>query len=203
MDSSSYILPELQLESSMVLLRPLRPSDYEHLLPFALNEPEIWQYSLVSGAGETGLTNYIQFAVDNYDNGMEIPFVVFNKQLNAYAGSTRFYDIQFSQRSLQLGYTWYGKAHRGSGINTHCKFLLLQYAFEKLQMERVEFRADAENTRSIRAMKKIGCVEEGILRSNTYKLDGRRRNSIVLSILKGEWESNVKGLLQERMAEKL
>jgi RimJ/RimL family protein N-acetyltransferase len=93
---------------------------------------------------------------------------------------------------LQLGYTWYGSAFQGTGLNKHCKYLLLNFAFEKMHMERVEFRADNDNKRSIAAMKSIGCMEEGILRSNSIKQDGSRRDSIVLSILKVEWEKTVK-----------
>jgi RimJ/RimL family protein N-acetyltransferase len=77
-------------------------------------------------------------------------------------------------------------------LNKNCKFLLLEFAFETLQMERVEFRADNDNQRSIRAMKSIGCVFEGILRSNMYKANGDRRDSIVLSILKQEWHSTIR-----------
>jgi N-acetyltransferase len=77
-------------------------------------------------------------------------------------------------------------------LNKACKFLLLSFAFEKMGMERVEFRADNLNKRSIAAMKSIGCKEEGVLRSNSVKQDGLRRDSIVLSILKGEWQEGVK-----------
>ncbi len=199
MSTNILLRPDLQLETEMVMLRPLIITDFEYLLPFALSEPEIWQYSLVSGAGENGLKNYIHLALDNYAQEKELPFIVYNKKQNTYAGSTRFYDIQFAQRTLQLGYTWYGKSHQGTGINTHCKFLLLQYAFETMQMDRVEFRADANNARSIKAMKKIGCVEEGILRSNTFKADGNRRDSIVLSILRDEWFANVKEMLKQQI----
>jgi RimJ/RimL family protein N-acetyltransferase len=122
----------------------------------------------------------------------EYPFIVFDKLSNSCAGSTRFYDIQLLQKTLQLGYTWYGKDFQGTGLNKQCKYLLLSFAFEKMGMERVEFRADNNNKRSIAAMKSIGCKEEGVLRSNSVKQDGLRRDSIVLSILKVEWENEVK-----------
>ncbi len=88
---------------------------------------------------------------------------------------------------LQLGYTWYGGAYQGTGLNKHCKYLLLQFIFETMQAERLEFRADNNNARSIAAMKSIGCTVEGVLRSNVVRPDGGRRDSIVLSILKDEW----------------
>ncbi|MCW3087799.1 MAG: acetyltransferase, ribosomal protein N-acetylase, partial [Sediminibacterium sp.] len=122
-----------------------------------------------------------------------------DKRSGEYAGCTRFYDIQLLYKTLQLGYTWYGQKFQGTGLNKHCKYLLLQFAFEEMGMERVEFRADNTNERSIAAMKSIGCIEEGVLRSQMPKAGGGRRDSIVLSILKTEWESGVK----EKLAKKL
>lgn len=187
------------LSTSAVELRPLQETDYELLLPYALNEPELWTYSLVSAAGEAGLKNYLQIALQAKNQLREYPFIVFDKRTQQYAGSTRYYDIQLPLQTLQLGYTWYGKQFQGTGLNTHCKYLLLAHAFEHMGIERVEFRADANNAKSIRAMKKIGCIEEGILRSNTPKLSGGRRDSIVLSILKQEWIERVKPMLEEKL----
>ena len=192
--------PNQILENERVLLRPLQKSDVENLLHFSINEPDIWFYSLVRANGKENLENYIDIALQAKENKTEFPFVVFDKQTNQYAGSTRFYDINFPFKTLQLGYTWYGKDFQGTGLNKNCKYLLLEFAFETLKMERVEFRADAKNAKSIAAMKSIGCKVDGILRSNMPTFDSDvRRDSIVLSILKGEWFGNVK----EQLAGKL
>lgn len=188
------------LENERVLLRPLEESDFGHLLNYALSEPELWKYSLIQAAGEEGLKNYIHLAIEARKAEKEYPFIVFDKQLNSFAGSTRFYDIQLSNKCLQLGYTWYGKQFQGTGLNKNCKFLLLQFAFESMGMERVEFRADNENEKSIAAMKSIGCSVDGVLRSNGLKPDGSRRDSIVLSILKDEWMSDVKIRLTKKLS---
>lgn len=187
------------LENDRVLLRPLAESDYEHLLPFALNEADLWKYSLISPAGEEGMKNYIGTTLQNKAAGIEYPFIVFDKATQQYAGSTRFYDIQLFNKTTQLGYTWYGKAFQRTGLNRNCKQLLLQFAFEEWGVERVELRADAKNAPSINAMKAIGCTVEGILRSNMTIEAGGRRDSIVLSILKDEWFSSVKKLLQQKI----
>jgi len=187
------------LEDDRVVLRPLTITDDEFLLPFALNEPETWQYSHLSAAGVDGLSDYIRVALNARVTGKEYPFIVYDKQTGAYAGSTRFYDIQVQNQALELGYTWYGKDFRGTGLNRHCKFLLLQFAFEELGMERVGFRADARNNRSIAAMKSIGCIVEGILRSTIPLREGGRRDSIFLSILKNEWYGGVKESLKSRL----
>jgi len=190
------------LEDDCVLLRPLAAEDCKNLLLFSLHEPELWKYSLVKVAGEENLKNYINTALAARAAGKEYAFIVFDKRTQEFAGSTRFYDIQRSQKTLQLGYTWYGKKFHGTGLNKHCKYLLLQFAFEQPGMERVEFRADNSNERSIAAMKSIGCVVEGVLRSSTIKADGTRRDSIVLSILKEEWENGVKERLAQRISHK-
>jgi RimJ/RimL family protein N-acetyltransferase len=180
------------LEDERVMLRPLQQGDIEFLLPYAINEPETWSYSIISPAGEKGMKEYIDVTVEQREQKKEYPFIVFDKATNVCAGSTRFYDIQLNNFTTQLGYTWYGKNFRRTGLNRHCKLLLLSYAFETWGMERVEFRADARNENSVNAMKGIGCTVEGILRSNTVIESGGRRNSIILSILKDEWFDHVK-----------
>jgi len=180
------------LENERAALRPITLADSVYLLPFASNEPEIWAFSLVSPAGEKNMATYITNAVNNRAAHKDYSFIVYDKLHYAYAGSTRFYNIDVAAKSLMLGYTWYGKAYQRTGLNRHCKFLLLQYCFESLLVERVEFRADANNHKSIAAMVAIGCVKEGLLRSDSVKADGKRRDSVVLSILKTEWEQTVK-----------
>lgn len=188
---------EYILENSNVRLTPLKNEDYDHLVHFASNEPELWTYSLVQASSPEKLKKYMEIALDGRKNKNAYAFVVFDKRTNQYAGSTRFYDIQMEFATLQLGFTWYGKEFQGTGLNKNCKYLLLEFAFEVLNMERVEFRADNENKRSINAMKSIGCTVEGILRSNTPKPNGERRDSIVLSILKDEWHQSIKQNLKD------
>lgn len=187
------------LENEVALLRPLTQEDFNHLLPFSLHEPHLWKYSLVSAGGEHGLMHYINLAVNARIEKREYPFIVFDKRTNQYAGSTRFYDILTDYKTLQLGYTWYGENFQGTGLNKHCKYLLLSFAFEQAGMERVEFRADNNNERSKAAMKSIGCKIDGVLRNNMPTRDGGRRDSIVLSILKNEWFNEVKENLKRKL----
>jgi N-acetyltransferase len=186
------------LEDDRVFLRPLQLKDLENLVPFALDEPDIWSYSSIIPAGEQGMQEYIEATVAQREAKNEYPFLVFDKVLNSFAGSTRFYDIQLHNQTTQLGYTWYGKRFQRTGLNRHCKLLLLTYAFESWGMERVEFRAHAQNERSIRAMMELGCTVEGVFRSSTPMSSGGRRDTIVLSILREEWFAAVKeGLLRK------
>lgn len=195
-------LKEYILENEVVRLSPLRLQDIENLKDFAIQQPEIWKYSQQPANGLENLENYIRIALRGRDENKVYPFVIFDKRTQQYAGSTRFYDFQQIHSTVQLGYTWYGKEFQGTGFNKQCKFLLLHFAFESLGMERVEFRADVRNERSIAAMKSIGCTVEGVLRNNCACPNGRR-DSIVLSILKNEWFGGIKEkLLAKIEAEK-
>ena len=196
---NSLIPSSIILENDRALIRTLTAADYDFLLPFSLNEPELWYYSLRSGEGGENLALYLKSALEDKEKGNDYPFIIYDKLKDAYAGTTRFYDIQASYKTLQLGYTWYGADFQGTGLNKNCKYLLLQYAFEELGMERVEFRADSENSRSVAAMKSIGCTVEGILRNHMPNAQGGRRNSIILSILKEEWFNIVKAALKAKL----
>ncbi len=186
------------LENDRVKLSPLKSSDYQLLLPFALSEPTLWQYSLQSAAGSDNMRIYIDNALTQKEKQSAYPFLVFDKLKNKIAGSTRFYDYQSTHNTTQLGYTWYGKEFWGTGLNKNCKYLMLSFAFEKLGLDRVEFRADNNNKRSIAAMKSLGCTVEGILRSNCKSRTGRI-DSIVLSILKQEWINEKKEYLSQKI----
>ncbi len=196
---SAFPPAHLVLENERIMLRPLTPEDLTILLPFMDEKPNIWNtFSTVKMTDRDDMVHYLNAAMKERDLQREFPFLVFDKQTKEWAGSTRFYDIQLNNLSTQLGYTWYGKKFQRTGLNRHCKLLLLSYAFETWGLERVEFRADANNARSIEAMKQIGCIVEGILRSNVT-LPDRRRDSIVLSILKNEWFGGVKEKLSAKV----
>ena len=186
---------DIILENERVLLRPLLQEDAVYLSDYVKAEPSLWKYALtpITTAQEFG--QYIATAIESRRLKTAYPFIVFDKLQNKFVGSTRFYDIQLDYSTTQLGYTWYSEKTWGTGLNEHCKFLLLRYAFETIGFERVEFRADNRNKRSIAAMQKIGCTVEGILRNHLPTSDGTRRDSIVLSMLKKEWPTIKEGFL--------
>jgi RimJ/RimL family protein N-acetyltransferase len=186
---------DLILEDERVLMRPLLLSDLAYLSVYVRQEPALWKYALTPIITEQEFEQYLATAVETRELKTAYPFIVFDKLQNKYVGSTRLYDIQLNYRSTQLGYTWYSESTWGTGLNEHCKLLLLQFAFEIIGFERVEFRADNRNKRSIAAMQKIGCTVEGILRNHLPTSDGTRRDSIVLSMLKEEWPTIKAGFL--------
>lgn len=190
-DTRSHLI----LENERVLLRPLVQEDAVLLKSYVQSEPALWIYALTPIHTAQHLEQYIATAIETRNLGTAFPFIVFDKLKNKYVGSTRFYDIQRDFKTTQIGYTWYSATTWGTGLNEHCKFLLLSHAFETIGFERVEFRADYRNKRSIAAMQKIGCTIEGVLRNHLPTSDGTRRDSIVLSMLKNEWPTIKAGFL--------
>jgi RimJ/RimL family protein N-acetyltransferase len=190
---------EIILENERVLLRPLQLSDGSLLSHYVEEEPELWQYSLAAITNTKDLEKYIQSAIEARENKTSYAFIVFDKLLNDYVGCTRFYDIQLNFQTTQIGYTWYSKKCWGTKLNENCKYLLLEFAFDQMGFERVEFRADNNNKRSIAAMQKIGCTVEGVLRNHLPIPNGKRRDSIVLSILKEDWNASLKQALAAQL----
>tara|TARA_R110002049_G_scaffold229592_3_gene401707 strand:+ start:7533 stop:8138 length:606 start_codon:yes stop_codon:yes gene_type:complete len=192
--SENYIL-----EDDFVKLSPLKIEHVEGLLEIS-NEWNVWTYFLEKGNGQENLTNYVLSTLNNRKLKKEFPFVIFDKVKNEYAGTTRLYDYLTDLKSIKLGHTWIGEKFRGTGLNKHCKYLLFEFAFEKLEVERIGFGAHIENKRSIAAMKKIGCKEEGVLRNFIPSLDGKgRAHIILLSITKDEWFNTIKNELQQKL----
>lgn len=174
------------LENDIVKLSLLDLSNYKHLIAVA-QQDKLVQYSPSDIATPEALKNYVQTAVDGYYHKTTIPFIIFDKAKNEYAGCTRFMDIDWNNKVLHIGATWIGQEFQGTELNRNIKFLMLQYAFEILNFEKVEFRIDERNIRSRKAVEKIGATLEGILRKNEYLLDGFKRNTCCYGILYEEW----------------
>lgn len=174
------------LENSRVKLSLIDLSNYEQLLTIA-QEKDLIYYSPSDISTPEKLRDYVKVAVDGYYHKTIIPFIIYDKQHQAYAGSTRFGLINWKNKTLHIGWTWLGHKFHGSGLNTNMKFLMLQYAFETLAFEKVEFRIDARNQKSRRAVEKLGATLEGILRKDTVMNDGFRRSTCCYGILKEEW----------------
>jgi len=194
---------EYILDNDYVLLRPLEVADKELIINYGITEPEIWRYNVNGGDGKEKFEIYFDTAIKLLKEKNHYPFIIFDKRSGQYIGMTRFYEVSNEFSRLDIGYTWYGKNFQGTGINKMCKFLLLEFAFEKLGAIRVGFGANSKNERSINAMKSIGCKVEGILRNYSKDADGNVIDSIKLSILKEEWVGNVKEALKNKIENKL
>lgn len=117
------------LENDVVRLQPLQAADYEKLVEFSINEPDLWSFNANGPDNPENLKKYIDKALSQKEKQLEYPFVVFDKAKNKIAGSTRFYNINLDTKHLEIGFTWYGKEFQGTSLNKNCKFLLLEFAF--------------------------------------------------------------------------
>jgi RimJ/RimL family protein N-acetyltransferase len=182
------------LENNRVKLTLLDLSNYKYLLVIA-QEKDLIFYSPSDISTPEKLREYVQVAVDGYYHKTTIPFIIYDKEKQAYAGSTRFGLINWKHKVLHIGWTWIGHSFQGTRLNANMKFLMLLYAFETLKFEKVEFRIDERNTKSRGAVEKLGATLEGILRKDTLMKDGFRRSTCCYGILKEEWSDIKKRLL--------
>ena len=176
------------LEDERVRLE-LLTSAHAELLSDVASEPKLIQYSPSDIETQKALLEYIQ-SQRGHERKTTIPFAIFDKREQSYAGSTRYMNMDPKNRVLEIGSTWIGKSFQGTGLNKHIKLLMLDHAFDQMGYEKVEFRIDERNTRSRKAVEKLGAVLEGVLRKNVYLLDGYKRNTCCYGILKNEWFIN-------------
>lgn len=187
-------MEHIELIGKTVTLLPLSE---EHLLPLyeAAKPKKIWEWSATKILSFEDAENFIKDGIAARENGLHYPFVVIENTTNQLIGSTSLRSIQFSNRSLEIGSTWYHPAYWRTAVNSECKLLLLQHSFETWLMNRVEFRTDERNIRSQTAIKRLGAVPEGILRKDKVLRNGYIRNTVVFSILMEEW-AGVKNRLE-------
>ncbi|MGY3791230.1 GNAT family N-acetyltransferase [uncultured Aquimarina sp.] len=192
--SKDYIL-----ENDTVRLSPLQKKHVKEL-SVQSNDPDIWTYLLEKGRSFEQLEVYVSQALENRKVSKEYPFIVYDKIQGRSAGTTRLYDYSEQLKIIKLGHTWYGKDFRGTTVNKNSKYLLLEFIFENLEVERVGFGVHEENQVSLSALKSLGCIEEGVLRNFIPSLDGTGRTDIVLlSILKSEWMHSIKPELRKKL----
>lgn len=124
----------------------------------------------------------------------QLPFAIVETLKGKAVGSTRFLNIRAEHRTLEIGWTWLGREWQRTGLNTEVKLLLITHAFERLGCKRVEFKTDARNMRSQRALERIGAVREGVLRKHMIVQAGYSRDSVYFSVIDEDWPS-----VQERL----
>lgn len=176
------------LENDFVRLSPLSMNNFQELQAIAAQE-KLVQYSPSDIETAEGLRNYTSIALQQKKNGTSIPFIIFDNKKQQFAGSTRYMNIHTKNKTLEIGSTWIGREFQGTGLNSQMKFLMLHYAFLEMDFEKVEFRVDERNIASRKAVEKLGCTLEGILRKNVYLLDGFKRNTCCYGLLREEWKA--------------
>ncbi len=117
----------------------------------------------------------------------QLPLAIVETGKGKVVGSTRYLNIRPEHRSLEIGYTWLGQEWQRTALNTQAKLLLLSHAFERLGCVRVEFKTDARNERSQRALERIGARREGVLRNHMIVQSNYLRDSVYFSVIESEW----------------
>jgi N-acetyltransferase len=177
----------------------LLPISLEHIdgLWEAAKPDEIWTYMATTVRSKEEMEQMIISAIEKRDKGSDYTFTVINQE-DQIIGSTRYLDILPEHKSLEIGSTWYHPDSWRTRVNTECKYLLLQHAFENWKFRRVQLKTDSRNLRSQKAIQRIGAVKEGTLRKDRKISGGYVRDTVFFSILNNEWET-VKAELEAKL----
>jgi N-acetyltransferase len=179
----------------------LRPPSIEDIagLSIVARDGEIWNNRFSQFPNLNEIEKYIQEMLDLSSKGSILPFITIHKASNTIVGTTRYLNIDYENHRLEIGHTWIAKSWRKTYVNTEAKFLMLQYAFEKLACIAVEIRTDVLNTVSRQAIQRLGAKQDGILRHHKIMRDGRIRDTVCYSIIKSEWEQVKENLMKKLM----
>ena len=159
----------------------------------------MWNLWYTSVPKPDSVNAYIEKALAAQAAGQELPFVIrLRKAGSSVVGSTRYLHIVEEHKRLEIGSTWLAKSWQGTVVNPASKLLLLEHAFTKLGMNRVEFLTHSKNAQSRAALLKLGATQEGILRHHRILPDGSVRDSVVFSILAAEWPA-IREALEKRL----
>ena len=188
----------IRLHDDYVVLEPLC---LEHVpaLEAAAADGELWNLTVTSVPMPGQAQNYVENALKGQSEGHMLPFAVRESASGEIVGSTRYYEIDAELPRLAIGYTWYAKRWQKSHLNTACKRLLLEHAFETLQCVAVAFHTDEQNEDSQRAIERLGAQREGVLRAHKRRTDGSLRHTVCFSIVAEEWP-NVANWLDMRLS---
>jgi RimJ/RimL family protein N-acetyltransferase len=174
----------------------LEPMTRAHAADLALAaaDGELWNLHVTSVPAPGEEAAYIDKALQD---GARLPWVVRDIASGKVIGSTSFHDIVTAIGRVEIGYTWYGKSWQRSHVNTSCKLLLLGHAFETLGCAVVGFRTDNLNHASQAAIARLGAQRDGTLRHHALRRDGSVRDTVMFSIVAGEWPDIKAGLQQK------
>ncbi|HET9707963.1 MAG TPA: GNAT family protein [Gemmatimonadales bacterium] len=188
----------IQLEGHGVRLEPLTPA-HAAALRTAASDGRLWElwYTAVPEPGT--VETYIEAALTGQRDGRMLPWAVRELGSGTIVGSTRFHDIVAEIDRVEIGYTWYARSWQRTHVNTTCKLLLLQHAFEALGCQVVGLRTDNFNFASQRAIEALGAKKDGVVRHHAARRDGTVRDSVMYSVLRAEWR-DVKRNLELRLA---
>ena len=181
----AFIEP-VTLKGAHATLEPLEPG-HEAALQAAAADGELWRLWYTSVSPPDRIGDYIARALDMRERLGAMPFAVRDNATGDIVGCTRYFNVDAPNRRLEIGHTWYAKRVQRTAINTECKLLLLSHAFDALGCIAVEFRTHWFNLASRAAIERLGAKQDGVLRNHQLLPDGAKRDTVVFSIIDGEW----------------
>ena len=177
----------MTLERDGIRLEPLSPEHHDGLVA-AASDGNLWELWFTSVPDPGATIAYIRDAAKGQSDGHMLPWAVRDLTTNTIVGSTRYHDIVPAIDRVEIGYTWYAARCQRTNVNTTCKLLLLEHAFDSLGCAVVGLRTDNFNFRSQKAIEGIGAKKDGVLRRHQARRDGTVRDSVLYSILREEWK---------------
>lgn len=187
----------LVLEGHGVRLEPLSPAHHDGLVS-AASDGRLWELWFTSVPRPDETAAYVSAALEGQQAGHMLPWAVCDAASGQVLGSTRYHDIVAHIDRVEIGWTWYAARWQRRHVNTACKLLLLTHAFETLGCKVVGLRTDNFNFTSQRAIERLGARKDGVLRHHQARRDGTVRDSVMYSVLSGEWP-DVKRHLELRL----
>jgi RimJ/RimL family protein N-acetyltransferase len=188
----------IQLEGHGVRLEPLTPA-HTDALRTAASDGRLWELWYTAVPEPDKVETYIEAALAGQRDGRMLPWAVRELAGGTIVGSTRYHDIVAEIDRVEIGYTWYARSWQRTHVNTACKLLLMQHAFETLGCQVVGLRTDNFNFASQRAIEALGAKKDGVIRHHHARRDGTVRDSVMYSVLRAEWR-DVKRNLELRLA---
>lgn len=186
------------LEGHGVRLEPLSREHHDGLVA-AASDGRLWELWFTSVPEPEQAHAYISGAQAGLEAGHMLPWAVRELASGLIAGSTRYHDILANVDRVEIGWTWYAKRWQKSHVNTACKLLLLEHAFDKLGCKVVGLRTDNFNFTSQRAIEALGAKKDGVIRHHWPRRNGTVRDTVMYSILAHEWP-DVRRHLELRLA---
>ena len=185
MSGTRFVEP-VTLTGQHATLEPLERG-HESAIKAAAADGRLWELWYTSVPAPDATAAWIEAALAMRENLGAMPFVIRDNASGEIVGATRYFNVEAAHRRLEIGHTWHAQRAQRTAINTECKLLLLTHAFETLQCIAVEFRTNFFNFQSRRAIERLGAKQDGILRNHQVLPDGTLRDTVVFSIIEGEW----------------
>ena len=186
------------LERHGIRLEPLTVAHHDELVTAAA-DGALWQLWFTSVPDASHTRAYIDEALAGQTEGRMLPWAVRELEGHAIVGTTRYHDIVATIDRVEIGWTWYAAGWQRSRVNTVCKLLLLEHAFDTLGCQVVGLRTDNFNLVSQRAIEALGAKRDGTIRHHVARRDGSVRDTVMYSILASEWR-DVRRHLESRLA---